>query len=233
MQIFYTPDIHGIEHVFSEDESKHAVRVLRLDVNDTINLIDGKGTMMEAVITDAHPKRCRVLVKNVITEFEKRPYQLHLAIAPLKNPDRFEWFLEKATEIGVDKITPLLCHHSEKKSVNMERCNRIIESAMKQSVKAYHPHMLPLTRFEEILKSGANAQKLIATCEGTRKRINECYKAGENALVLIGPEGDFSEEEVKLALNAGFTPVSLGSSRLRTETAGIVACQSINFVNQI
>lgn len=232
MQIFYTPDINGIEYVFSEEESKHAIRVLRLEINNVINLVDGKGTMMEAVITDAHPKRCKVLVTNVIKDYEKRPYHLHIAMSPLKNPDRYEWFLEKATEIGVDEITPLLSHHTEKKNINMERCNRIVESAMKQSLKAYHPLIHPLTKFEDLIKSNNLTTKLIATCEGERKKINECYNAGTKCLILVGPEGDFSTEEFQLASQFGFTGITLGKSRLRTETAGIVVCNAISILNQ-
>ena len=231
MQIFYTPDIRGLEHVFNEDESKHAIRVLRLVVNDTIHLVDGKGTMMEAVITDAHPKRCKILVTHVIKAYEKRAYHLHLAMSPLKNPDRFEWFVEKATEIGIDEITPLLCDRSEKKMINLERCNRIVESAMKQSVKAFHPVVHPLTRFDAMMNSSESTVRMIATCEGPRKKIQECYSAGQHSLILIGPEGDFSEDEINLAIQSGFTGISLGTSRLRTETAGIVVCHAISFLN--
>lgn len=231
MQIFYTPDITGLEYTFSEDESKHAIRVLRLNLGEEVHLVDGKGNFFEAIISDAHPKRCKILVKNVINNYEKRNYHLHIAISPLKNPDRFEWFLEKATEIGIDEITPLLCERSEKKNVNPDRSNRIIESAMKQSIKAFHPVLHPLTKVSDLVKAAAEDVKMIACCEGNRRFIRECYKPGQQAIILIGPEGDFTDEEVSLAQSNGFIPVSMGESRLRTETAGIVACQSVGFLN--
>jgi len=231
MQIFYTPDISGIEYTFSEDESKHAIRVLRMNLGEEVYLVDGKGNFYEAVIADAHPKRCKILVKNVITNYEKRNYHLHIAISPLKNPDRFEWFLEKATEIGIDEITPLLCEHSEKKNLNPERSNRIIESAMKQSIKAFHPLLNPLTKVSDLIKNANEDVRMIACCEGVRKPIRECYKAGQSALILVGPEGDFTNEEIILAKKNGFSPITLGESRLRTETAGIAAVHSISFLN--
>lgn len=231
MQIFYTPDIAGIEYTFTEDESKHAIRVLRLNLGEEVHLVDGKGNLYEAVIAETHPKRCKVLVKNVITAYEKRNYHLHIAISPLKNPDRFEWFLEKATEIGIDEITPLLCDRSEKKNLNPDRANRIIESAMKQSIKAYHPVLHPLTKLNDLVKKATEEVKMVCSCEGQRKLIRDCYKPGQQALILIGPEGDFTEEELALAVKSGFQMISLGESRLRTETAGIAAVHSINFMN--
>jgi 16S rRNA (uracil1498-N3)-methyltransferase len=231
MQIFYTPDISGIEYCLNEDESKHAIRVLRKDVGDTIYLVDGKGAFFEAVIANAHPKKCRIIVKNVITDFEKRKYYLHVAISPLKHSERFEWFLEKATEIGIDVITPLLCDRTEKKGFNTDRSNRVIESAMKQSIKAFHPLLNPLTKFSEFIKKAEEEVKMIAACEGERKLIRECYRPGQQILILIGPEGDFTEEEITLSKINNFVPITLGTSRLRTETAGIVACHSVNFLN--
>jgi len=175
MIIFYTPDIKGIEYSLNEEESKHAIRVLRMGVDDEINLIDGKGTLFKAVITDPHPKRCRVIVKETLSDYEKRIYRLHIAISPIKNPDRFEWFLEKATEIGIDEITPLLCNRSEKKNINIERCNRVIESAMKQSIKAYHPKMNAPIAFNDFTCINFLEAKLIATCEGERQSIMSIY----------------------------------------------------------
>jgi len=231
MQIFYTPDITGLEYTFSEDESKHAIRVLRMNLGEEVYLVDGKGNMFEAVISDAHPKRCKILVKNVINNYEKRNYHLHVAISPLKNPDRYEWFLEKSTEIGIDMITPLLCERSEKKIINPDRANRIVESAMKQSIKAYHPVVKPLAKFTDLLKNASEEVKMIACCEGERKLIRDCYKPGQQAMILIGPEGDFTEDEIALAKANGFIPITMGESRLRTETAGLTACLSINFLN--
>lgn len=231
MQIFYTPDISGSEYILSEDESKHAIRVLRMNLGDHIFLVDGKGAFIEAIIADAHPKKCRIIVRNVVADFEKRDYYIHIAISPLKHPDRLEWFLEKATEIGIDEITPLLCERTEKKSFNLSRSNRVIESAMKQSIKAYHPVINPLTKFNDFVKRVGEEVKMIACCEGGRKLIMECYKPGQKALILIGPEGDFSDEEITLAKAHDFVPITLGTSRLRTETAGVAACHSISFVN--
>ncbi len=231
MQIFYTPDINGMDYYFNEDESKHAIRVLRLNTGDPVHLVDGKGNLFEGVIEDPKPKKCKILVTNVIKEFEKRNYHLHIAISPLKNPDRFEWFLEKATEIGIDEITPILCERTEKKNLNHDRCNRIIESAMKQSLKAYHPVMHSLVKLEEFIGQSGHSIKMIASCEGDRKLIRNCYQPGQRATILVGPEGDFSENETTKAINSGFIPVTLGSSRLRTETAGVTVCHSISFLN--
>ena len=231
MQIFYTPDISGIEYFLNEEESKHAIRVLRMKTNDEIYMVDGKGTFFKAIIADPHPKKCRIIVQETIPDFERRPYSLHIGISPLKNPDRFEWFLEKATEIGIDEITPILCEHSEKKNINPERCNRIIESAMKQSIKAKHPILNRLVKINEFVSAGLLGTRLIATCEGEREFIRNIYVPRNDVVILIGPEGDFSETEVTSAKINGFVPVSLGSNRLRTETAGVVATDTISILN--
>jgi 16S rRNA (uracil1498-N3)-methyltransferase len=231
MHIFYTPDISSMCYRLSEDESKHAIRVLRLNLGDTVALIDGKGTMYKARIADPNPKRCEVIVEDVQTEFEKRSYQLHIAISPLKNADRFEWFIEKATEIGIDTITPLLCGRTEKKGFNLDRCNRIIESAMKQSIKAYRPLMNRPVKFPEFIKATENTVKIIACCEGERELINKIYKPEQDVVILIGPEGDFTPEEIETAKTNGYIPITMGNSRLRTETAGIVAVHTISHIN--
>ncbi len=231
MHLFYTPDIQGNQYTLIETESKHAVRVLRLGNGDFINLIDGNGHFFEAEIIDANPKRCLVEVKNKVNEFGKRSHYLHLAVAPTKNIDRFEWFLEKATEIGIDEITPILCDHSERKVIKNERLEKVIVSAMKQSLKAYLPKLNPLTPLHELLESPFEGKKFIAHCYEEDKRVlkTEITKSLSN-LILIGPEGDFSEKEVMLSLKQGFIPVSLGESRLRTETAGVVACHTANII---
>ncbi len=233
MQIFYTPDNTGGEYILNEEESKHAIRVLRMAVNDEIGMIDGKGTFFKALITDPNPKKCKVLVKETFVDFEKRFYRLHIAISLIKNQERFEWFLEKSTEIGIDEITPLLCERSEKKNINMERCNRILESAMKQSINAYHPKLNPITKFNELIGLTYNETKLIATCQGERNSIQSVYNRGSEALLLIGPEGDFTEDEVNIAKRNRFKPVTLGTSRLRTETAGVIACHTVHFLNSM
>jgi len=233
MNIFYTPDIQGKYYTLEESESKHCVRVLRKSLGDRLILVDGSGGWYEASITDANPKRCAVEVIQEIKNFEKRNYSLHLAIAPTKNIDRFEWMIEKATEIGVDEITPLLCEHSERKQVNNERLQKVMISAMKQSLKAYLPRLNNLTNFETFLSKNLEASKFIAHCEeGFKKNLFTQVKPNEKVLVLIGPEGDFSPDEISKALKMGFSEVTLGKSRLRTETAGVVVCEMVNLVNE-
>ncbi len=226
MQLFYTPDINGNHYVLPEVESKHAVRVLRLTEGDTIHLIDGKGGFYTAKLSEANAKRCSVEVISKVSEYNKRSNYLHIAVAPTKNIDRIEWFLEKATEIGIDEITPILCQHSERKVIKPERLEKIIVSAMKQSLKAYLPKLNPLTPISNILKTEVSGGKFIAHCyEQDKKQLKEELQQSSN-LILIGPEGDFSEEELELALERSFVPVSLGNSRLRTETAALAACHT-------
>jgi len=231
MQLFYTPDIRGEEYTLNETESKHAVRVLRLSHEDRIQLIDGKGNLFEARIEDAHPKKCRVEVTRTIAEFGKRNHYLHLAVAPTKNIDRFEWFLEKATEIGIDEITPILCEHSERKIIKNERLEKVIISAMKQSLKAYLPKLNPLTPFQDFVTDNNKGKKFIAHCYDQDKReLKNELTGSSQIIVLIGPEGDFSKSEVQQAIDHQFIPVSLGESRLRTETAAVVACHTVNLL---
>jgi 16S rRNA (uracil1498-N3)-methyltransferase len=233
MNIFYTPDIQDKYYKLEESESKHCVRVLRKSLGDRLTLVDGSGGWYEATITDPNPKRCVVEVIQEIKNFEKRNYSLHLAIAPTKNIDRFEWMIEKATEIGVDEITPLLCEHSERKQVNNERLQKVMISAMKQSLKAYLPRLNNLTNFEAFISNNFEESKFIAHCdEGFRKNLFTQVKPTEKVLVLIGPEGDFSPDEIENALKLGFSAVTLGKSRLRTETAGVVVCEMVNLVNE-
>lgn len=233
MNIFYTPDIVGKSYTLEESESKHCIKVLRKSLGDRLILVDGLGGWYEASISDPNPKRCSVEVVQVTRHFEKRDYSLHLAVAPTKNIDRFEWMIEKATEIGVDEITPLLCEHSERKHVNNERLQKVLVSAMKQSLKAYLPRLNNLTNFETFSSSNFDAIKIIAHCaEGNKKHIFKQFNAGEKVVVMIGPEGDFSPGEIKMAINHGFKEVSLGKSRLRTETAGLVVCEVVNLVNE-
>ena len=234
MQLFYTPDIGSVvEYTLPEQESKHCVRVLRLSEGDELNLTNGLGTMYKGEIISAQPKSCSIQIKERITDFEKRNYYLHVAIAPTKNIDRFEWFLEKATEIGIDEITPIVSEHSERKQIKPERLERVIVAAMKQSLKAYKPQLNALTNLSTFLKNNLGSQfKAIAHCnEGEKKLVKEFYSTGQPVTLLIGPEGDFSPEEVKTAVGSGFEEISLGSSRLRTETAGVVAVHTISMLN--
>jgi 16S rRNA (uracil1498-N3)-methyltransferase len=233
MQLFYVPNISGAEIILDETESKHAIRVLRLQLGNRVQVIDGKGGFYEAEITEANQKKCRLSIIKSQPEFGKKEFHLHIAIAPTKNIDRFEWFLEKATEIGIDEITPLLTSHSERKTVNPERLEKILVSAMKQSLKAYLPKLNGLTSFKELVIGNKTENKFIAYCDEIQKtHLKKLATSEKNTLILIGPEGDFSADEVKLAIENGFKVVSLGESRLRTETAGIVACHIVNLANE-
>ena len=233
MHIFYTPNISGKTYTLDETESKHCVRVLRLEKGDEITLVDGRGGFFTAEIADPNPKRCAVNVVKSELNFGLRNFQVQVAIAPTKNIERMEWFLEKATEIGIDRVTPLLCRYSERKEIKHDRLEKVMVSAMKQSLKAYLPHLDELTKFNDFIKQPFEGQKFIAHCEEQHRELlkNEVKPAG-NYLILIGPEGDFSPEEIEMAIQAGFQPVSLGESRLRTETAGVVACHTFNLLNE-
>lgn len=233
MNLFYTPDIQNQFYQLDEIESKHCIRVLRLKEEDIIHLIDGKGSLFKAKIIDAHPKRCTVECIETQTEFGKLNYKLHIALAPTKNIDRTEWFMEKCTEIGIHEFTPLLCQHSERKVVKHERLFKVITSAVKQSLKAYHPILNEQTKFSQLVTAPFDGEKYIAHCnKGEKTHLKNLYQARQNTLILIGPEGDFSLEEVNLAKENGFQEISLGESRLRTETAGIVACNIVSLINQ-
>ena len=234
MQIFYAPDINGNVHTLDEHESKHIVRVLRMVKGTGVRLIDGKGNLYEGIIDDPDQKRCTIGITGIIKDFEKRKYRLHIAISPLKNSERLEWFIEKSVEIGVDEITPLICRNTEKPGIRSERINNLIISAMKQSLKATKTILNPPCSFNEFTIRDHDEVKMIAHCNDSfiRSKISEVYSKNQNAVILIGPEGDFSEDEIKNASGNGFTQVHLGNSRLRTETAGIAACHSVYFINQ-
>jgi 16S rRNA (uracil1498-N3)-methyltransferase len=233
MHIFYTPDINSDTYVLSEEESKHCVKVLRLDTGSLLYLVDGKGGFYTAIVADPHPKRTKLKIQSKVENFGKRNHYLHIAIAPTKNIERIEWFLEKATEIGIDEITPIICDRSERKDIKTERLNKVITSAIKQSIKAYHPKLNEAVRFSDFIIKNAQSQKFIAHCmDGGKTTIKEQLIPNSNYLVLIGPEGDFTLEEVGAAVNNNFIPASLGNSRLRTETAALEACFEINFLNR-
>ena len=232
MALFYVPSL-SVGHVLPEEESQHAVKVLRLQVGDAISLVDGSGGFYDAVISNPHPKHCEFEIKKTILEFGKRDYKIHIAIAPTKNIERLEWFIEKATEIGIDQITPIICRFSERKIVKAERLEKIIVSAAKQSLKAYFPVLNPQCTFDELISKHNASQKFIAHCyEEDKKLLQNEIKKSSDVLILIGPEGDFSKEEVQSAILHDFIPVSLGESRLRTETAGVVACHTVAIMNQ-
>lgn len=233
-KIFYTPDYKGEADscILPEEESQHAVKVLRLKAGEHIHLVNGVGGLFETEILNPHPKRCEVKILNRVYEYGKRNFHLHIAIAPTKMNERMEWFLEKATEIGIDEVTPVICRFSERKELKLQRMEKILISAMKQSVKAYKPKLNEPCDFGQVLEKAEASQKFIAHCyEEEKILLKEAYTQGSDVLILIGPEGDFSQEEVQAAIAAGYKPVSLGNSRMRTETAGIVACHTINLLN--
>jgi len=231
MFVFYSPDITRDIYSLNEQETKHCLKVLRLSKDDIIYLVDGKGGFYKAKIIDISKTKCSVKVINIIKEYCKSNYYLHIAIAPTKNIDRLEWFIEKSTEIGINEITPIICKRSERKKINIERLGKIMVSAIKQSGKAYLPVINPIIEFEQIL-SNNSFYKFIATCKADKlKNLKSLYTKGKNPLVLIGPEGDFTPEEIEIAKQNKFKEVSLGPGILRTETAGIAACQIISFIN--
>lgn len=234
MHLFYAPELSS-ESTFTlnKDESHHAVRVLRLSPGSEIILVNGRGGWYQCQITDPDPKACNVDIVRLSEDIGKPGYQLHIAMAPTKQIDRYEWFLEKATEIGITEITPIICEHSERKEVKTERQMRIVIAAMKQSLKAFHPMIHEPVSFKNFIKRGLPGVKTIAHCQtGNKQWLNEVCCIGEPTTILIGPEGDFSDSEIKLAEENGYLPITLGSSRLRTETAGVVACHTVSWVSR-
>ena len=231
MHLFYTPDIATTLEL-PQDEAAHAIRVLRLAEGSEVMLTDGKGSFYRAEIDRISGKRCYVRIVETITPDPLWRGHLHLAMAPTKNMDRIEWFAEKATEIGFDELTFLDCRFSERRVVKTERVEKILVSAMKQSLKPTLPMLNGMTPFDKFVSQPFEGQKFIAHCyEGEKEALLQALQPGENALVLIGPEGDFSPEEVQKAMTYGFRPITLGRSRLRTETAALVAVHMMNIVN--
>ena len=237
MYLFYTPDIET-SHFLSEEESAHCVRVLRYEKGDEILLTDGRGSTYHARITNPHPRHCEFEIISQEKQEKTHNIYLHVAIAPTKNIERIEWMVEKCTEIGVDEITPLLCRFSERKNLRNDRLKKIILSAAKQSLTPYLPKLNELTDFATLMQQYSkgkyeNMDKYIAHCYKDEKcELKDALQRGRDVLILIGPEGDFSEQEVELAIAQGFVPVGLGRSRLRTETAGVVACHTAVLLNE-
>lgn len=231
MELFFDPLFTG-EGMLCESESKHCINVLRHKLGDEITIANGKGDYFTGRIISAHPKRCEI--ENISTQtHSESAYKLHLAVAPTKSIDRFEWLIEKAMELGISEITPLLCDHSERKKIRTDRIERIVIAAMKQSLKAYLPIINELTPFDQFIKTQQTENGFIAHCYDSKKTpLKNAYKKGTDSLLCIGPEGDFSESEVEKASQLGLIPVSLGSSRLRTETAGVIACHTIHLINE-
>ncbi len=233
MHVFYTPDLSSNQYTLNEEESKHCSKVLRLGVGDVIHLIDGRGGLYQAQIIEAGKKNVQLKIIEQQLEFGKRNHYLHIAVAPTKNIDRLEWFLEKATEIGIDEITPIICDRSERKIIKHERLEKVITSAVKQSLTAYHPKLNNATSFTDLLKSNQVDQKFIAHClPGEKPYINQITTQHQSYIVLIGPEGDFTPSEIDLALQNGYKGVTLGNTRLRTETAALTACFEVNYINR-
>jgi 16S rRNA (uracil1498-N3)-methyltransferase len=235
MHVFYTPDLQDqAQYTLNEEESKHCSRVLRLSVGDTVFLIDGRGGLYEAEIVNESKKHVELRITKTTEAYQKRNHHLHIAIAPTKNIDRVEWFLEKATEIGIDEVTPIICERSERKIVKEDRLQKVITAAVKQSLQAYHPVLNPAITYTELLRQQTTASKLIAHCidDSQRHYIKDLVQPHGNYLMLIGPEGDFSPQEISYALEQGFMPVTLGATRLRTETAALAACFEFNYLNR-
>ncbi|MDR3119286.1 MAG: 16S rRNA (uracil(1498)-N(3))-methyltransferase [Mediterranea sp.] len=232
MHLFYAPDI-SIHAELPADEAQHCIRVLRLSPGDEIALTDGKGYFYKAEIIAVDGKRCTVAVRNTIFNEPPRPCRLHIALAPTKNMERNEWLAEKATEIGLDELTFLNCRFSERKEIKTARVEKILIAAIKQSFNAHLPRLNEMTDFDTFIRRDFRGRKFIAHCRGGEMfPLKDVAPADEDALILIGPEGDFSAEEVEKAIANGFIPVILSKFRLRTETAALVACCILNQANQ-
>ncbi|HNP19012.1 MAG TPA: 16S rRNA (uracil(1498)-N(3))-methyltransferase [Fulvivirga sp.] len=231
MQLFYEPNITGDQFLLNEDEARHCIKVLRKKADDLINIIDGQGNFYVCEIKEAHSKKCLLAIKEKSPE-EKRAYNIHLAIAPTKNIDRIEWLVEKAVEIGIDELSFVICQNSERQQLKLDRVEKKAISAMKQSLKASLPKINPITKFSDFLKADLTGQKFIGYVDSTNPlHLKEAASKNDRYHVLIGPEGDFSNTELLEAEKAGFKKISLGKSRLRTETAGLVACHILNLIN--
>jgi len=236
MHVFYTPDIEegAATYALNEEESRHCSKVLRLGIGDRVALVDGRGRLYEAEITSETKRQVTLTVISTTLAYQKRNHHLHIAVAPTKNMERLEWFLEKATEIGIDEITPIICAHSERKVIKEDRLVKVITAAVKQSLQAYHPKLNPAISFGEFIKKESVGQKMIAHCidDANRTYISDIAQPHGNYLILIGPEGDFSPSEIDSALQSGFKPLTLGNTRLRTETAALAACFELNYLNR-
>ena len=233
MHRFYAPDI-ATTMLLPDEEAQHCVRVLRLKEGEDIEVVDGKGTLYRCHIVNANAKNCAVAVDETVSVAPHWGCRITVAIAPTKNMDRMEWMAEKVTEMGVDRIVPLLCRYSERKVLKTERLRKILVSAMKQSLKATLPELDEMTPIADFIKNAPSGQRFIAYCdpEIPRRDFVKEYEAGNDVTIMVGPEGDFSQPEIRAALDAGFIPVTLGNSRLRTETAGMFACAAVHTKNQ-
>ncbi len=229
MNIFYTTKSDREILVLDEQESHHCIKVMRTKMGAQVQAIDGKGGFYKAEVVDTNPRECKLKILEKLEAFLPLPYELHIGIAPTKSIDRFEWFLEKATEIGVSTITPLICERSERKNIRMDRLEKVVISAMKQSMKAFKPKLNSPMPFNDWLIQESAQTNLIAHCIEMEKENLWKIKLSKSIRLAIGPEGDFSREEIDRALKSDFKEISLGDYRLRTETAGIVACSAVYF----
>ena len=232
MHTFFSDEIISDHIHLGPEESNHCSRVLRMQVGDEVWLVDGRGTFCKARLQHVHHKETTAAVYHREHEYGKRPFHLHLAVAPTKSIDRFEWLLEKATECGFDEITPIICEQSERRIIKPQRLEKVLQAAMKQSLRAYLPRLNPIIKYTEFIKQPLQEIALIAHCaDGEKQNIATTFEAGKNVTALIGPEGDFSEQEIKLALDKGCQAISIGHHRLRTETAALAMCIQLNTVN--
>lgn len=233
MHIFYSKTYDGKVFILDEAESIHLSRVLRLVKGDEARVINGSGTFYRCRVLEVGKKTSSLQVISSEKDFMKRDYYLHIAIAPTKSIDRYEWFIEKSVEMGIDRITPIICDRSERRISKTERTRKVIIAAMKQSLKASETIIGDAVPFTQFIEGRTERKRFIAHCNetGSRQQLSDSVKPGDDGLVLIGPEGDFTPDELDQAIKAGFKELSLGSSRLRTETAGVVACSMYYFIN--
>jgi len=233
MQVFYMPGMKQGINIMSQEESHHCARVLKMQDGEEVRFIDGNGGFAVGKICHSDSRKTEVEILEIQNNYQKRPYYLHVAIAPTKNIDRFEWFLEKAVEIGIDEISPILCERSERRILKTERLKKRIFSAMKQSMNAYKPRLNNISSFESFLDQNRETNAYIAHCgKDVPPQFKDQPLLNRSSLILIGPEGDFSPHELQLASSNNIKQVGLGSTRLRTETAGIVCCHTVGLLNQ-
>jgi 16S rRNA (uracil1498-N3)-methyltransferase len=231
MHVFYSDIADNKMVILNQEESHHCVKVLRLRQGEEVVVTDGHGQWLSGTLIEANHKACLVSGSK-LSIVKPRQHRLHLAVAPTKKIDRFEWFLEKATECGIEEITPVFCENSERNVIKPERLEKLMVAAMKQSLRAWLPALNPAIKFKDFLQKEISGVKMIAHCDsGDRKDFKQAYTPSQNAIVLIGPEGDFSEAEVFQAMEAGYQPIKLGNYRLRTETAALVTCIEFNVIN--
>ncbi len=237
MHLFFIENTQWVDSsaskiLLQEEEARHAIKVLRLRVGDEVYATDGEGNWYQCAIEEVNKKNCLLTITQHWANYGKRNYKIHIAVAPTKNTKRFEWFLEKATEMGIDEITPIISRYSERKELKIERSLKVITAAMKQSLKAYHPKLNEAIKLKQFLTKELPGEKYIAhLIDENQVGLKELYSPSQDVCILIGPEGDFSDEEIEMAQKKGFIAVKMGTQRLRTETAAMVACNYIHFAN--